>query len=272
MDKLLLRVFASTLRGNGSIGPFDNLQQRLLHAFTRNIASDRKVLCLFRNLINLIDVDNANLSTGNIKIRSRNKLQQDVLNVFAYITRFGQRGSIGNRERNLQRTRKRFGQKRLTRTRGTQQQDIAFRQLYIVFIGNLFHANALVVVIHGNRKRFFRIFLPYHVLGQATIKLLRRREILQRSLFGILFATMLLFARIEEIILAISHEIHLAALSNNGSSANGNAFIADIDAIRPGDHGVCHGCGLAAERAARLIRIITVSRHIPYSSSSEVCP
>ena len=83
---------------------------------------------------------------------------------------------------------------------------------------------------------------------------------------------MLLFARIEEIILAISHEIHLAALSNNGSSANGNAFIADIDAIRPGDHGVCHGCGLAAERAARLIRIITVSRHIPYSSSSEVCP
>ena len=114
MDKLLLRMLASTLRGNRSIGPFDNLQQRLLHTFARNVAGDRKILGLLRNLIDLIDVDNADFGTGNIEIRSRNELQQDILNVFADITRFSQRGSIGNREGHLQRTRKRFGQKRLT--------------------------------------------------------------------------------------------------------------------------------------------------------------
>ena len=58
-SKFLMRVLASTLRRNVGDGAFENLQQRLLHAFAGDIASDRRVFVLLRNLVDLVDIDDA---------------------------------------------------------------------------------------------------------------------------------------------------------------------------------------------------------------------
>jgi hypothetical protein len=41
----LFRVLAPALRRHVGDGPFEDLQERLLHAFARDIAGDRNVLC-----------------------------------------------------------------------------------------------------------------------------------------------------------------------------------------------------------------------------------
>ena len=46
LQKLLLRMLASTLRGYGCDRAFDQLQQCLLDTFARNIAGDRRVVRL----------------------------------------------------------------------------------------------------------------------------------------------------------------------------------------------------------------------------------
>ncbi len=56
-----MRMFASALRGNIGNRSFQNLQQRLLHAFAGNIASDRWVLILAPDLIHFVDVDDPRL-------------------------------------------------------------------------------------------------------------------------------------------------------------------------------------------------------------------
>src|SRR5215212_74677 len=58
-EELLVRVLATTLRRHVRNSAFEDLQQGLLHAFTRDIARDRRVLILTTNLVYLVDVDYA---------------------------------------------------------------------------------------------------------------------------------------------------------------------------------------------------------------------
>ena len=57
--EFLVRMLAAALRRNVGDGAFENLQQRLLHAFAGNIAGDRRVLVLLGDLVDLIDIDDA---------------------------------------------------------------------------------------------------------------------------------------------------------------------------------------------------------------------
>ncbi len=82
-----MRMFPTALRWNIGDGAFENLQQRLLHAFTRNVASDRRVLVLATNLIDFVDIDDALLRAFDIAIGGLQELEDDVLNVFADVAR-----------------------------------------------------------------------------------------------------------------------------------------------------------------------------------------
>ena len=73
LDHLLLRVFTSPLRWNTSDGSFDDLQESLLHPFTRNVTCDRDVFTFLSDLINFIDIDDATFCTLNIEIRCLKK-------------------------------------------------------------------------------------------------------------------------------------------------------------------------------------------------------
>src|SRR3546814_13258241 len=61
LQEFLLRMLAATLRWHRSDRAFDQLQQRLLHAFTGHVPGDARVLALARDLVDLVDVDNAAL-------------------------------------------------------------------------------------------------------------------------------------------------------------------------------------------------------------------
>ena len=61
LQEVLLRVLAPALRRHVRDGAFDDLEQRLLHALARDVAGDRRVVALARDLVDLVDVDDAAL-------------------------------------------------------------------------------------------------------------------------------------------------------------------------------------------------------------------
>src|SRR5258708_8040512 len=60
-DVLLLRVLAAALRRHVTNRSLQNLEQRLLHAFSGNVARDGHVLRFARDLVNFVNIDDAPL-------------------------------------------------------------------------------------------------------------------------------------------------------------------------------------------------------------------
>ena len=117
-------MLAATLRGNAGNRAFHNFQKRLLHAFARHVACDRRIVGLARNLVDFVDIDNAALRALNIVIGRLQQLQNDVFDVFTHITGFGQRGGISHGERHIENTRQRLRQQRLAGARRADQQNV----------------------------------------------------------------------------------------------------------------------------------------------------
>ena len=126
-------MLAPTLRRHRGDRAFDELEQRLLHALTRYVTRDRGVIRLAGNLVDFVDVDDARLGFLDVVIALLQKLLDDVLDVLTHVTGFGQRGGVGNRERNVQKTGERFGEQRLARAGRPDQQDIALGEFDLVF-------------------------------------------------------------------------------------------------------------------------------------------
>src|SRR6266705_817240 len=61
LHEVLVRMLAAALRRHGRDRPLDQLQQRLLHAFAGNVPGDRGVVGLARDLVDLVDIDDAAL-------------------------------------------------------------------------------------------------------------------------------------------------------------------------------------------------------------------
>ena len=61
LQEVLLRVLATTLGRHRSDRAFEDLEQRLLDALARDVAGDRRVVTLARDLVDLVDVDDAAL-------------------------------------------------------------------------------------------------------------------------------------------------------------------------------------------------------------------
>ena len=136
--EFLVRMLAAALRRNIGDRAFQNLQQRLLHAFARNIAGDRRILVLAADLVDLVDIDDALLAALHIPVGVLQQPQDDVLDIFADIAGFGQRGGVDDGERHIQNPRQRLGQQRFAGTGGADQQDVRLRKLDIAVRACLF--------------------------------------------------------------------------------------------------------------------------------------
>ena len=132
LDELLLGMFAASLGRNRCIGPLDDLEERLLHAFAGDISCDGDVLALFRYFVNFIDVNNTELRSVDVIIRRLDQFQKDILNILADISRFRESRRIGDRERNIDDLGQCLGQIGLSRSGRSQHQDIALLELYAV--------------------------------------------------------------------------------------------------------------------------------------------
>ena len=115
--------------GTEATVPSMSLQQRLLHALARHVARDRGVVGLARDLVDLVDVDDAALRLLDVVVALLQQLLDDVLDVLADVAGLGQRGGVGDGERHIQQARQRLGQQRLARAGRPDQQDVALGQL-----------------------------------------------------------------------------------------------------------------------------------------------
>uniref|UniRef100_A0A0N4ZZK6 RIH_assoc domain-containing protein n=1 Tax=Parastrongyloides trichosuri TaxID=131310 RepID=A0A0N4ZZK6_PARTI len=181
LQELLLRVLAATLRRYRGNRALDQLEQCLLHAFARNVTGDGRVVRLARDLVDFVDVDNAHLGLFHVVVALLQQFLNDVLDIFTDITRFGQRGGIGNGERHIQQTREGFGEQGLTRARRSDQQDVALAELDIVVL-LVTLVQALVVVVHRYGQDFFRALLTNDVLVQDAADFFRRRQFMRAAL------------------------------------------------------------------------------------------
>src|SRR5580704_5442400 len=191
--KFLVRMLASTLGWNIGNGAFQDLQQRLLHALTRNVPGNGGILVFLGNLIDLVDIDDALLSAGDVPIGGLQQLQNNVFHVFADVAGFGKRGSVDDCEGHIEHARKSLSQKGLASAGGTDQQNIGFREFHIA--GLFVQEDALVVIVNGDGKLLFRFVLADYVaiekgfdLGRAGQASINRTSLLALFVFQNLLA------------------------------------------------------------------------------------
>jgi hypothetical protein len=104
LKELLLRVLSATLRRHTGHRSFNNLQQRLLHTFTRNVSGNRRIVCLPRDFIDLVYINDSTLGFLNVVVCSLQKAKNDIFNILANISRLSQAGGIGDGKGNLKKT------------------------------------------------------------------------------------------------------------------------------------------------------------------------
>ena len=131
LDERLVRVLASAFGRHVGNGPFEDLQQGLLDAFAGNIARDGNVFAFLGDLVDLIDVNDADLGLFDIEIGGLKQAQDNVFDVFADISGFGQSRGVGNAERHVEHPCQGPGDKGLAGPGGADQQDVAFFDLHI---------------------------------------------------------------------------------------------------------------------------------------------
>ena len=129
LDELLVRVLAPALGRHRGRGALEDLEQRLLHALARDVAGDRRVLALARDLVDLVDVDDAGLGPLDVVVGGLDQLEEDVLDVLADVAGLGERGGVGDGERHVEHPRQRLRQQRLAAAGRTEQQDVGLREL-----------------------------------------------------------------------------------------------------------------------------------------------
>ena len=169
-----MRVLAATLRRHRGLGALQDLQQRLLHALSGNVPGDRGVLTLAGDLVDLVDVDDAGLGAFDVVVGGLDELEQNVLDVLADVAGLGQRGGIGDGERNIEHLGQRLGQIRLAAAGRTQHQDVRLGQFHGLgarITGLLTGLNPLVVVVYRDGQGALGGVLPDDVVLQELADL-----------------------------------------------------------------------------------------------------
>src|SRR6516225_7293038 len=158
---------------------FENLEQRLLNAFTTDIAGDGGVFVLLGDLIDFIDIDNALLGLLDITIGRLEQLEDDVFDVFPDVARLGKRRGVHDGERHIEHAGKRLSQQGFARARGADQKDVGLAELD--FAGLFVEENALVVVVDGDSELLLGAVLADNVAVQELLNLGRAGKAARRS-------------------------------------------------------------------------------------------
>src|SRR5215472_4372410 len=182
LQEFLLRMLASALRRHRRDGAFHDLEQGLLYALARDVAGDRGVVGLAADLVDLVDIDDAALGALDVIVGGLQQLEDDVLDVLADITGFGERGRISHGEGHVEDARERLRQQRLARTGWADQQDVRLRELDVVMLGLVIET--LVVIMDRDREHLLGVVLTddivvknfaYFLWGRNAIARLHQR-------------------------------------------------------------------------------------------------
>src|SRR4051812_31132150 len=169
LEELLLRVLAAAFGRHVRDGALDDLEQRLLHAFAGDVARDRRVLALARDLVDLVDVDDPLLRALDVVVRRLQEVDDDVLDVLADVSRLGEAGRVRDGEGDVEDARQRLRQQRLAGAGRAEQQDVRLLQLDVVHRD--LALDPLVVVVDRDREDLLRALLSDHVLVEDALDL-----------------------------------------------------------------------------------------------------
>ena len=234
-----------SMRRNVGRRALEHLEQRLLNALARDIAGDGRIFALARDLVDLIDIDDAVLGQLDVEVRRLDQTEQDVLDILADIAGLGQRRRVRDGERDLKRLGERLRKQCLARAGRAEHQNIRLLKLHL----GLGMVDTLVMVVNGNGERDLGAILADHVLIEHVFQLLRRRQMLRPC-------------RSHLTAVLLGHEVQFI-LQNAG--ANANALIADIHA-RTRDQLAYPVLGFAAEGALQRLFIFIIRHTAPLFS------
>ena len=186
-------MLATTLGRHRRLRSLEDLQQGLLHALTRHVAGDRRVLALARHLVDLVDVDDARLGPLHVEVGRLDQLEQDVLDVLADVAGLGERGGVGDGERHVELTGQRLREVGLAAPGGAEEQDVRLGKFDLVASpdrgGLILVLDPPVVVVDGDRQDLLRRVLSDDVVVEERADLAGIRKVVEAQLggFGELF-------------------------------------------------------------------------------------
>ncbi len=244
LQEFLLRMLAAALRRHGGDRAFHDLQQRLLHALARHVAGDRGIVGFAADLVDFVDIDDAALRALDIVVGGLQQFQDDVLDILADVTRFGQRRGIGHGEGHIQDARQGLREQRLPAAGRTDKKDVRLGQLDVAVLSR--RINALVMIMDCDRENLLGMILAHDVIVEHLEYLGRRRHAVARL-----------------------HEGGLVLLPND-LHAEFDAFIADEDG-GTGDEFAHLMLALAAERAIERVLGLAAAR-LTHRHPSDISP
>jgi hypothetical protein len=81
-------MLSPALRRHVTTAAFQDFQERLLHAFSRNITRNTDVVRLAADLIDFIDINDPDLGSLHVVIGVLQKPQDDILDILSDVTGF----------------------------------------------------------------------------------------------------------------------------------------------------------------------------------------
>ena len=174
LDKFLMRMLSSALRGDRSNGPLKDLEQGLLNALAGYIPRNRNILRLLGDLIYLIDIDNTLLRPRDIVIRSLYQLEQDILNILADIACLCKRSRVRYGKGNIEHPCQGLGQKSLAGTRRAGHDDVALLQLHIGYITG---CDPLIMIVYSYGEDLLGLLLADDIIIEKCLDLSGLHEI-----------------------------------------------------------------------------------------------
>ena len=131
LNVFLVRMLSPALRWNITGTAFQNFQQSLLHPFAGHIACDAHVVRLASDLVDLVDINNSDLSALHIVVGILKQSQNNIFHVLTDVTGFGQRRRVCNAEWHVEDPGQRLRQQGLPGPCRTDEQNIAFLDLNV---------------------------------------------------------------------------------------------------------------------------------------------
>jgi hypothetical protein len=256
LDVLLLVVLLAAARSDVGARAFDDLEQRLLYALAAHVARGAGRIALARDLVDLVDVDDAALGLLHVVVGGVEQVLDDVLHVLAHVAGLGEAGGVGDGEGDVQEAGERLGKQRLAAAGRADEQDVRLLQLDVPVslgprrlhsgarAGGLARVDALVVVVDGDGEDLLRALLADHVVVEEALDLHRRG---QRDRRPVLLALGLLC---DDVVAEL------------------DALVADVDG-GAGDELADFPLPLPAEGAGQVAVVVAVlSAHVTSSSPS----
>ena len=171
-------MLAPALGRNIDHRAFQNLQQSLLHSFTRYVARKRRIVALAGDLVDFVDKDNPPLGQLHVVGSHLQQPRENTLDILAHVSRLGKYRSVHDGEGYVQQFGDRAGHQRLAGTRRADQQDVRLVELHFARLARSMQ-QPLVVIIYGHRHIAFGIVLPDHVLIQKLLDFIGLEQILE---------------------------------------------------------------------------------------------